>query len=88
MNITCAHLEQMREVIPDSQDGCLDCLRVGSEWVHLMLCLTCGHVGCCDSSPNRHARSRAATERHALIQSFEPREDWRYCCVDDVEVTA
>lgn len=59
---------------------------MGSPWVHLRLCLGCGHVGCCDSSPNRHARKHAGTTHHAIVQSFEPGEDWRYCFVDDVEV--
>ncbi len=59
---------------------------MGSRWVHLRLCLACGHVGCCDSSPNRHARKHAGASDHAIVQSFEPGEDWRYCFVDDVEV--
>jgi len=65
------HLSAIREVTP-SADGCEDCLRIGGPWVHLRLCLSCGHVGCCDS--------------HPIVQSFEPGEDWRWCYVDEAEV--
>lgn len=79
------HLKEIRPVVP-SADGCEDCLRTGDEWVHLRLCLTCGHVGCCDSSPNRHARKHFERSRHPIIQSFEPGEDWRWCFVDEAAV--
>jgi len=82
----CTHLDQVRDVTPRTPNGCEECLKTGSRWVHLRLCLACGHVGCCDSSPNRHARKHAQTPGHAIVQSFEPGEDWRYCFVDDVEV--
>lgn len=59
-------------------------MQSGDRWVHLRLCLECGHVGCCDSSPNRHATKHHHATDHPLIQSFEPGEDWIYCYVDDV----
>jgi uncharacterized UBP type Zn finger protein len=79
------HLEMIRDVTP-SADGCEDCLRIGSRWVHLRLCLTCGHVGCCDSSPHRHARMHFHESGHPIIQSFEPGEAWRWCYVHEAEV--
>jgi uncharacterized UBP type Zn finger protein len=79
------HLSAVRPVTP-SAPGCEDCLRIGSFWVHLRLCLTCGHVGCCDSSPNRHARAHFHTTAHPIIQSFEPGEDWRWCYVHEAFV--
>ncbi len=66
--------------------GCEECLRLGTPWVHLRLCLTCGHVGCCDSSPMRHARGHAFAYEHAIVQSLEPGEDWRWCYVDETFV--
>jgi uncharacterized UBP type Zn finger protein len=79
----CSHLDQINDVEPSAQ-GCEDCLRIGDVWVHLRLCLTCGHVGCCDSSKNKHARAHHGATGHPLIQSFQPGEDWLYCFVDDV----
>lgn len=81
----CEHVSGIRPVTP-SADGCEDCLAIGGAWVHLRLCLTCGHVGCCDSSPNRHARKHFHTVKHPIIRSFEPGEDWRWCFVDEAEV--
>ncbi len=86
MTAGCTHLGQVRDVTPRTPQGCEECLKMGSPWVHLRLCLACGHVGCCDSSPNRHARKHANASGHAIVQSFEPGEDWRYCFVDDMEV--
>ena len=86
MKTRCTHLDQIKDVTPRTPNGCEECLRTGDQWVHLRLCLSCGHVGCCDSSPNRHARKHAQKPGHAIVQSFEPGEDWRYCFVDDVEV--
>jgi len=83
MNAICTHLDAVADVSPSS-DGCEDCLRIGGRWVHLRLCMTCGHVGCCDNSPNRHARAHFHSSDHPLIQSYEPGEDWWYCFVDDV----
>ena len=79
----CGHLEQIRSVTP-SADGCEDCLRIGAEWVHLRLCLSCGHVGCCDNSPNRHATAHYHETGHPLIRSAEPGEEWGYCYPDDL----
>ena len=79
----CSHLNQIRAVTP-SADGCEDCLKTGDEWVHLRLCETCGHVGCCDSSPNKHATKHFHATRHPIIKSFEPGEDWVWCVQDEV----
>jgi uncharacterized UBP type Zn finger protein len=79
----CPHLAQIAEVYP-SADGCEDCLRTGDRWVHLRLCLTCGHVGCCDESPNRHATGHFHATKHPLIRSFEPNEFWIWCFVDQL----
>jgi uncharacterized UBP type Zn finger protein len=81
--IPCSHLDMVADVTP-SAPGCEDCLRIGSWWVHLRLCLTCGHVGCCDSSPNRHATKHAREMGHPLVQSMEPGEDWIWCYVDQI----
>ena len=81
--IGCSHLGEIRDVRP-SANGCEDCLRIGSRWVHLRMCLVCGHAGCCDSSPHRHARAHFAATTHPVIASLEPGEEWKYCFVDDV----
>lgn len=83
MTATCTHLDQVRDVIP-SADGCEDCLRTGDRWVHLRMCMTCGHVGCCDSSPNRHATAHWRSAGHPVVRSFEPGEDWWWCYEDEV----
>jgi hypothetical protein len=79
---TCTHLAQIHEVTPSAR-GCEDCLKAGGAWVHLRLCKTCGHVGCCDSSPDRHATVHFRQTTHPIIKSFEPGEEWGYCYVDD-----
>lgn len=79
----CPHLNQIRKVTP-SAGGCEDCLAVGDTWVHLRLCLSCVHVGCCDSSKNRHATKHYDATRHPIIQSFEPGERWRWCYPDQL----
>ncbi|HEY0379190.1 MAG TPA: UBP-type zinc finger domain-containing protein [Pyrinomonadaceae bacterium] len=78
----CTHLAQIHEVTPSAR-GCEDCLKMGGSWVHLRLCMSCGHVGCCDSSPNRHATKHFHQKQHPIIKSFEPGEEWGYCYVDD-----
>ncbi|MCC3769816.1 UBP-type zinc finger domain-containing protein [Streptomyces sp. UNOC14_S4] len=79
----CAHLGQARDVEPSTTEGCEDCLRIGSTWLHLRECLVCGHVGCCDSSPKQHASAHAHAEPgHDLARSFEPGEQWAWCYVD------
>ena len=81
----CSHLQTISEVTP-SAEGCEECLAIGSDWVHLRLCLTCGHVGCCDSSPNRHATKHFHATKHPIVQSFEPGEDWKWCYVDELMI--
>ena len=78
----CEHVSQIADVTP-SADGCEDCLKIGGRWVHLRLCETCGHVGCCDSSPNKHATKHYHATQHPVIKSFEPGEEWGYCYADD-----
>src|SRR5690242_8588674 len=75
---SCSHLDEVRTVEPSST-GCEDCLRIGGRWVHLRLCMTCGHVGCCDNSPNRHATAHWRQTSHPLIRSYEPGENWWWC---------
>ena len=79
----CSHLDQVRDVHPHTR-GCEECLKTGDRWVHLRLCLSCGHVGCCDSSPNRHATKHFHKTQHPVIRSFEPGENWGWCYVDEV----
>jgi uncharacterized UBP type Zn finger protein len=86
MATTCDHLDEVGDVSPSST-GCEDCLRIGGRWVHLRMCMVCGHVGCCDQSPNRHATAHFHEVGHPLIQSYEPGEDWWYCYVDDLMFT-
>lgn len=81
---TCAHVDQIDDNAAPSSEGCEDCLAIGSHWVHLRRCATCGHVGCCDSSPMRHATAHVGGSGHPIVQSFEPGEDWYWCYVDDV----
>jgi uncharacterized UBP type Zn finger protein len=78
----CMHLDQIRDVRPHTTLGCEDCLKIGSSWVHLRLCMTCGHVGCCDSSPNKHASKHFQHTQHPIVRSFEPGETWGWCYVD------
>jgi hypothetical protein len=81
----CTHLETIAVTeLPEAVDGCEDCLAVGGKWLHLRICLECGKVGCCDDSPNRHARAHAHAHSHPLVRSIEPRETWSYCFVDNV----
>lgn len=82
----CEHLERIQPVAPHTTAGCEECLQSGSTWVHLRLCLSCGHVGCCDSSPNRHATKHYRSVSHPVIASFEPGEAWAYCYPDNLMV--
>ena len=87
MATTCTHLNQIVEGIqPRTPQGCEECLKTGDTWVHLRECLVCGHVGCCDSSKNKHATKHFHGTQHAIMQSFQPGEDWRWCYVDSMEV--
>ena len=83
MTQNCSHLDQLDVTATPSSTGCEDCLRVGGRWVHLRMCRTCGHVGCCDDSPNKHATAHYHSVGHPLIQSYEPGEDWVWCYVDE-----
>jgi hypothetical protein len=80
---TCAHLGEIRDVSPSAK-GCEDCLREGTHWVHLRECLMCGHVGCCDSSPRRHATAHWNAVGHPIVKSLERGEDWAWCYADDL----
>ena len=77
----CEHLARP-ENHPAHATGCEECLQLGDTWVHLRRCLQCGHVGCCDSSKNKHATAHFHATGHPVVQSFEPGEDWRWCYVD------
>jgi hypothetical protein len=79
---TCAHVNQAHKVKPRTPDGCEECLAAGTDWVHLRLCVICGHVGCCDDSVGRHATKHFHGTTHPIMRSFEPGEDWGYCYVD------
>ncbi|GAA1741253.1 UBP-type zinc finger domain-containing protein [Luedemannella helvata] len=82
--MSCEHLAAAQDAQPQSTEGCQGCLAEGrKDWVHLRLCLTCGRVGCCDSSPRKHATAHANAEAHPVIRSFEPGERWRWCYVDE-----
>ena len=74
--------------IPATAAGCEECLAAGTRWVHLRECLTCGHVGCCDSSPNRHARHHHEEDGHHVVRSAEPGESWIYCFADERQLAA
>jgi len=80
----CSHLDQVHEVSPRTPKGCEECLKSHGSWVHLRLCLNCGHVGCCDNSPGKHATKHFHQVRHAIIRSLEPGEDWGWCYLDDI----
>ncbi len=84
MNDECTHLDQIELEAQPSGDGCKECLETGGTWLHLRRCAACGHIGCCDSSPNKHARRHFEETGHAIVQSFESGEDWLYCFADDL----
>jgi len=79
----CSHLDSIREITPNSS-GCEDCLKMGDQWVNLRVCLTCGYVGCCDNSRNKHASKHFHATQHPIIQTLEPWEEWLWCYVDKV----
>jgi len=82
---TCAHLDQIHVVdLQEPVAGCEDCLAIGSTWMHLRMCQSCGKIGCCDSSPNRHASAHARESEHAVVRSAEPGEQWSWCYVDEL----
>ena len=82
---SCSHLESITVTeLPAEIPGCEDCLKIGGRWVHLRVCLVCGHAGCCDQSPNRHATKHYHATQHPLIRSMERGEDWGYCYPEDL----
>ena len=81
----CTHLDTIELTeLPEQIAGCEDCLRDGTRWLHLRICLECGHVGCCDDSPERHASAHNASSGHPIIRSVEPGEDWSWCFADEL----
>jgi uncharacterized UBP type Zn finger protein len=81
----CTHLDHVKVTeLPEAVDGCEECLASGGKWLHLRICLECGHVGCCDSSPGRHASAHARSSQHPIIRSLESGEDWSWCFEDEV----
>jgi len=85
MPASCSHLNEIRDVSPKTS-GCEECLKMGDTWVHLRICKTCGHVGCCDSSKNKHATKHFRKTHHPIIRSLEPGEDWGWCYIDEVMI--
>jgi uncharacterized UBP type Zn finger protein len=84
LSAPCEHVAQTTiHSVKRPAPGCVDCLRMGGRWVHLRYCLTCGHVGCCDSSPHRHATAHYHAVKHPIVTSAEVGETWAYCYVDD-----
>lgn len=81
--MSCSHLDELVPAEPTTTAGCEDCLRDGGRWVHLRLCMSCGHVGCCNSSPSRHATAHHHETGHPVVHSFEPGERWAWCYVDE-----
>jgi uncharacterized UBP type Zn finger protein len=79
----CEHLSEAKDLRP-AQHVCEECIKKGDSWVHLRICLTCGHVGCCDSSKNKHATKHFDSTKHPIVRSIEPREDWGWCYVDEL----
>jgi len=81
----CKHIKEIKtEPVPNTPGGCEECLISGDSWVHLRLCLICGHVGCCDNSKNKHATKHYYRTKHSVIKSLEPGENWKYCYIDDL----
>lgn len=81
---SCTHRGLIQPVTPRTPQGCEECLAIGDTWVHLRLCLICGHVGCCDNSKNKHASRHFHATGHPIIQSFQPGEDWQWCYIDQI----
>lgn len=86
MAAECVHFDGIKPVAPRTPEGCEECLKTGMQWVHLRLCLQCGHVGCCDNSIGKHATKHFHRSQHPVIRSFEPGEDWGWCYVDELFV--
>ena len=84
MATQCTHLDQILVGPPEHVEGCEECLKIGATWMHLRECLTCGKIGCCDDSPNRHATAHVHETEHPIIRSAEPGEDWCFCYPDEL----
>ena len=83
--MSCTHLGEIRVTeLPDQIPGCEDCLKIGGRWTHLRMCEICGHIGCCDQSPNKHATAHFHATSHPIMRSAEPGEDWSWCYVDEL----
>lgn len=85
MSGNCTHKSSIRKVVPQSL-GCEECLKTGQAWLHLRICRTCGHVGCCDQSPGRHATGHFHASAHPIIEGYDPPEGWGWCYVDETVV--
>jgi hypothetical protein len=85
MSYGCTHMDTVQSVTPSAR-GCEECLQMGSEWVHLRLCRACGHVGCCDDSPHRHATAHYRATQHPIIEGYDPPEGWGWCFIDGTMV--
>lgn len=83
--VECSHFDQIKDVSPSSQ-GCEECMKLGDSWIHLRLCMTCGKVGCCDDSKNKHATKHYHSTGHPIVRSFEPGESWLWCYPDHTVV--
>ena len=83
--MACEHIRKAGNPPAKTPNGCEECLKTGSKWVQLRRCLGCGHIGCCDSSPGKHATAHYHSTRHPVIQTFQPGESWKWCFVDEVQ---
>jgi uncharacterized UBP type Zn finger protein len=88
MSEKCTHLDQIQSVVPKTPNGCEECLAMGDRWVNLRLCMTCGHVGCCDSSKNKHASKHFQETGHPIVKPMEPGKAWLWCYADQVILPA
>ena len=82
----CTHLDQIENVKPQTPDGCEECLKSGDPWVHLRMCLVCGHIGCCDSSKNTHATKHFKATKHPVIQAYKSGDEWEWCYIDEMYI--
>lgn len=87
MDVACSHLNQIK-ITDTDVDVCPECVKKGDSWVHLRMCMVCGHVGCCDQSKNTHATRHFEKTTHPIMRSIEPGEAWAWCYVDEVEMVA
>lgn len=84
MKTICEHLKSAKPIAPNTPEGCEECLKIGDDWVELRVCLTCGHVGCCNSSKNKHATKHFEQAKHPVVQSYQSEAEWMWCYVDEV----